>query len=158
MTDKTTPHAFSEDQQRALARVLDEIIPPRPDGRLPGAGELGVGRYIEQALRGAPELRAMIAEGLTALEDFARRRDERGFAALPRALQSEVLNELACSEHAFPPVLLMHAYAGYYQDGRVMQVLGLEPRAPHPHGFAMAPNDLSLLDPVRQRPRRFRDC
>jgi hypothetical protein len=157
MTDDTNLR-FSDDQRQALARVLDEIIPPRADGRLPGAGELGVAAYVEQALRSTPELRAMIVEGLTALDDVAQRRHDRPFAALSKESQSEVLNAVAYSEHAFPPVLLLHAYAGYYQDGRVMQVLGLEPRAPHPQGFAMEPNDLSLLDPVRERPKRYRDC
>ena len=157
MTDDNDSPAFSADQRRALARVLDEIIPPS-GGRLPGAGELGVVTYVEQALRTTPALRDMIVEGLTALEDLATHRHDCAFAALSTETQSEVLHALAYSEHAFPPVLMLHAYAGYYQDGRVLQALGLEPRPPHPQGYTMEPNDLSLLDPVRQRPKRYRDC
>ena len=41
-----------------LALVLDELIPPRPDGLLPGAGTLGVGAVVEHAAAGAPELGA----------------------------------------------------------------------------------------------------
>ncbi len=158
MTDDTTSTGFSDHQRRVLARVLDEIIPPRDGGRFPGAGELGVASYVDQALRNAPVLRAMIAEGLTALDELAKQQHDCAFAALATQTQSQVLSALASSAQAFPPVLLLHAYAGYYQDGRVLQALGLEPRPPHPHGYTMEPNDLSLLEPVRQRPKRYRDC
>jgi hypothetical protein len=60
-----------------------------------------------------------------------------------------VLTELAASAHALPPILALHAFTGYYQHPRVVESLGLEPRAPHPQGYQMAPNDLSLLEPVR---------
>ena len=33
---------FSELEARTLASVLDQIIPPSEDGKLPGAGELGL--------------------------------------------------------------------------------------------------------------------
>ena len=158
MTDDTNSLGFSDQQRRALARALDEIIPPSEGGRLPGAGEVDVVSYVERALRSTPELRAMIVEGLTALEALAQGRHDCAFAALSRETQSEVLHALAYSEHAFPPVLMLHAYAGYYQDGRILQALGLEPRPPHPQGYTMGPNDLTLLDPVRQRPKRYRDC
>jgi len=51
MSDETNHPGFSADEQRVLASVLDEIIPPSSDGRLPGAGELGLVSYIEQALQ-----------------------------------------------------------------------------------------------------------
>ena len=41
MSDDTSGSGFSSEQERALAGVLDEIIPPSRDGALPGAGELG---------------------------------------------------------------------------------------------------------------------
>ena len=40
---------------------------------------------------------------------------------------------------------------------RVIAALDLEPRPPHPQGFTMPENDLSLLDPVRARGRLWRD-
>jgi Gluconate 2-dehydrogenase subunit 3 len=156
MSEHANHRPFSEDQQRALAHVLDEIIPASPDGRLPGAGQLGLAGYIEGALRNTPALLEMIVEGLSALDDLARRRQGRGFSALPRSDRVELIGELASTEHAFPPLLILHAYTGYYQHARVLAALGLEPRPPHPKGFEMVPDDLTLLDPVRQRPRFYR--
>lgn len=156
MGELTNHPGLSEHQKRVLARVLDEMIPPSDDGRLPGAGQLGVADHVEQALRTVPALSAMIVQGLSALDRLALRRNADGFAALPREDRSAVMNELASSDDAFPPILILHAFAGYYQQARVLEALGLEPRPPHPKGYEMGPDDLTLLDPVRRRERLFR--
>jgi hypothetical protein len=46
----------------------------------------------------------------------------------------------------------------YYRDDRVMQSLGLEPRPPFPLGHTLEQGDWSLLDPVRARPKLWRDA
>ena len=52
----------------------------------------------------------------------------------------------------------MRTYMAYYSNDRVLEGLGLEPRPPHPGGYAMEPNDLTLLDDVRRRPKLYRKC
>lgn len=149
---------LSEDERRALDLVLDELIPPGPDGRLPGAGQVGVARYVDAALRPTPPLHQMITDGLAALDAIARRRGGERFIALPQAARVAALDDLASSEHAFPPLLILHAYAGYYQQPQVLEALGLEPRPPHPAGYATIEGDLpSLLAPVRRRGRMYRE-
>jgi hypothetical protein len=150
--------SFSAEQARVLADVLDDIIPPSPDGRLPGAGACGIVGVIDAALQPTPALREMVVEGLSALDDLARRRGAVGFAALPRPDKLAVMSELASSEHAFPPVLILHTFAAYYQSARIVAALGLEPRPPHPKGYAMEPDDPTLLDVVRRRPKMYRTC
>ncbi len=46
----------------------------------------------------------------------------------------------------------------YYRDDRVVRSLGLEPRAPFPKGHTLEQGDWSLLDPVRARPKMWRDA
>jgi hypothetical protein len=46
----------------------------------------------------------------------------------------------------------------YYRDDRVVRSLGLEPRAPFPKGHVLEQGDWSLLDPVRARPKMWRDA
>ena len=46
----------------------------------------------------------------------------------------------------------------YYRDDRVMRSLGMEPRPPYPKGFEVEQGDWSLLDPVRARPKLYRDA
>jgi hypothetical protein len=134
-----------------LASVLDEIIPPRADGRLPGAGALGLARYIESALCKTPDQQGMVAQGLSDLEGIAQKRHGATFAALSAREKRDLLDE-----QIFVSLVMFHAYVGYYQDPRVVAVLGLEQRPPHPKGYEMAANDLTLLDPVRSRPKLYR--
>ena len=153
MSDETNNSGFSENQKRVLASVLDEIIPPSSDGRLPGAGQLGVASHVEEALRNLPDLRSMIAQGLSDLDDLARSRNETGFATLSQQDKQQLLNE-----QSFVLPLTLHTYVGYYQNARVVEALGLEARPPHPKGYEMEPNDLTLLDAVRRRPKIYREC
>lgn len=153
MRDTTNNGGFSACEMRLLASVLDEIIPPSNDGKFPGAGQIGIATYVDEALRDTPDLRDMIAQGLADLDTLARRRNAPGFAALPRETKLQLLNE-----QAFVLPLTFHAYAAYYQQPEVLTALGLEARPPHPKGHEMEPNDLTLLDAVRRRPKMYRDC
>ena len=45
----------------------------------------------------------------------------------------------------------------YYRDDRVVRSLGLEPGPPFPRGRTLEQGDWSLLDPVRARPKLWRD-
>ena len=152
------PVPFSAAQRRVLVHVLDDLIPASADGRLPAAGQLGAGAYLDQSLNALPELKAMIAQGLDALDALARRHHEGGLDALSAEARAAVLLEHAGSEHSFPPILIMHAFAGYYQDPRILAVLHMPPRAPHPQVYEMEAYDFSLLDPVRWRGRLYREC
>jgi hypothetical protein len=144
---------FSANELRLLTSVLDEIIPPSVDGRLPGAGQLGLAGAIDHALRKTPDLRSMIAQGLSDLDNQARNRMAAGFAALSQADKLQLLNE-----QGFVLPLAFQAFIAYYQQASVLEGLGFEARPPHPEGYHMEPNDLSLLDAVRQRPKRYREC
>ena len=148
---------FSTDERALLASVLDEIIPPSPDGKFPGAGTLGVATTIEQALQHTPEVRSVIEHGLTVLDEHARRRNPEGFAALANQDKLQVLSELLSADQGFFMTLIFHAYVGYYQQDRVLEALGLDPRPPHPKGYEIPATDLSLLGPVRRRSRLYRE-
>ena len=39
----------------------------------------------------------------------------------------------------------------YYRDDRVLEAIGLEPRAPYPKGFEVEKGDWELLGPVKSR-------
>jgi hypothetical protein len=149
--DPVTESRFSQDERRLLASVLDEIIPPRAEVALPGAGAFGVIDYVERALGTLPDLRAMITDGLRDVEDQAQREYARGFTELSQPEKASLL-----TQHAFVLPITMQAYVGYYQDARVLAALGLAARAPHPEGYDMEGNDLTLLDGVRRRSKFYR--
>src|SRR5262249_38212685 len=125
MNDDTPMPDLSADERSTLDRALDEIIPPSPDGCLPGAGELGISAYVDVASRAMPRVGGMLGRRLAALDGIAARRTGQRFGVASRADRVAMLDELAGGEHAFPPVLILHAYAGYYQHPRVLEALGL---------------------------------
>lgn len=141
-----------------LALVLDELIPSRPDGRLPGAGTLGVGAVVEHATAGTPELGQMLTHGLAALDDVARRSGAEGFAALSPTARVAALRDMEQVEPMFLATLLTLACVGYYSAEPVVAALKGSARPPHPLGYELESDDLSLLDPVRARGKLYREC
>ena len=158
MSDADSMAALTGDELRTLARVLDLLIPRSVDGLLPGAGELGLAARIERVAQGEPGLRAALAAGIEALDLLAQRRGAPGFRALAGSDPLAVLNEVAAAQPGFLPGLLFHTCVGYYQDGRVLEGLGLAPRPPFPTGHALEPFDAALLEPARRRGKLYRDA
>ena len=144
---------FSAEQELVIAALIDAVVPPSDDGRLPGAGELDLVPHVERSVRQSPMLRPVLDYGLSAITELAARRSPAGLRALSRADWAAVFAEFTAGDEFFTPAFLFLVYGGYYQHPRVVTALGLEPRAPHPKGYEMGGDDWSLLDPVRRRPR-----
>jgi len=141
-----------------LALVLDELIPPTADGHLPGAGTLGAGALVQNAAAATPGLEPLIEQAFAALEDIARRSDAGGFAALSRSARVEALRELERASPELLPTLLTFACVFYYSNEKVLTALNGNARPPHPEGYELEPDDLSLLEPVRLRGKLYREC
>ncbi len=140
---------FSPDDLRTLQVLLDTLVPPRPDGRLPGAGAL-LGAEIA-ALLESSGVTPQVATGLRALEARAQQGGAAGFGALETAERETLLRSFDRDDPGFLPGLLFHTYSRYYQQAPVLRALGLEARPPHPLGYPLESGDWSLLDPVRRR-------
>jgi len=141
----------------ALAALLDEIVPPRPDGRLPGAGALGLAASLLRSVAERPELGAVLAPGLAAYAALLAERGAARPAELAPAERRAFLDALAARAPGLLPTLAFLTYAAYYQDPRVLEALGREPRPPWPKGFTIPPGDLSGLEAVRARGPVYRD-
>ena len=155
MTD--TPPTFTLDEEHILTALLDAMIPGTSDGRLPGAGSLGLLGHISRMIEKMPMLGPVVAYGLSTLDELARKRTPDGWNGLSPEDRTKVLEQFTAEDQFFLPAFLFLTYSGYYADPRVVEALGLEARPPHPVGYAMAPDDLSLLDPVRRRGKTYRD-
>ena len=158
MSKEAGNRTFTPDQERALICVLNEIIPSSGDGKMPGAGDIGLVAQILAAVEQRPELGASIARGLSALDGVARRKHADGFATLSREAKVAALEEVAAAEEGFLIGLMFPTFVAYYQHPRVLEGLGREPRPPFPQGFEVPPFDLTLVDPVRRRGKMYRDC
>jgi hypothetical protein len=138
------------DEKSTLASVLDELLPRRDDGRLPGAGELGLAEAVDTATRALP-LRPAIAAALASL-------GAHGFSAQSQLEKAARLQALAQEAPSVFQALLAQAYGAYYTQPSVVETLGLPPRPPFPKGYDVPPTDFSMLDPVRRRAKLYREC
>jgi Gluconate 2-dehydrogenase subunit 3 len=149
---------FTSDDERMLTTLLDTILPPSADGRLPGAGSTPLVRHVASAIERMPMLRTVLEYGLSGIAERARSRNPVGWDALSAAERTAVVGEFTAENEFFLPGFLFLVYSGYYVDPAVVRTLGLEPRPPHPAGYPMEPEELeSLLEPVRRRGKMYRD-
>ena len=142
-------------QRATLDIVLDMIVPPSADGRMPGAAEVGVPAYLYAE---APDALPVLCQELDELDRRSRERFARGFAALEQHERKSLIDAMRAREPSFMSRLAMEALACYYQHDRVLEGLGMEARPPYPKGYQVVQGDLSLLEPVRARGKIYRDA
>ena len=124
-----------------LQRLLDAMLPPSADGRLPAGSAVGLLAMLEQ--QGALE---WLSAGLQRVPEGQDAADPEALLEVLKRQHFTFLNELARK--------LMHCY---YLDGRVMRAIGLEARSPFPEGYHVQGGDLSLLEAVYDRGELYRN-
>jgi hypothetical protein len=140
--------ALTAHERETLASLLDELLPPREDARLAGAGGLGLADAVDAASLSSP-LRPALPAALATLTSS-------GFAGLAKAEKRARVEALAKQSPELFQLLLRHAYGAYYTHPSVVAALGLPARPPFPKGYEVPPTDFSLLDPVRRRAPMYR--
>lgn len=128
-----TDGPFDVAHKQALQEILAYMIPATADR--PGADDALIMSDVLQTARGSAALimQAVDVYARTDLETLSKTRTPEVNALVSIAVQC------------------------YYRDDRVMASLAMEPRPPHPIGFEVPQGDWSLLEPVRQRGRYYRD-
>jgi len=146
---------LTSEQRAILDLVLNLIVPPSADGRMPGAAEVGVLAYLAAE---APDALPLLRQELDQLDLRSRERFARGYAELEQAERKNQIEAMRAQAPSFLGRLAMETLACYYQHDRVLAGLGREARPPYPKGYQVAQGDLSLLDPVRARGKIYRDA
>ena len=153
--EEATTQRLSAEEERTLRSVLDELVPPSRDGRLPGAGQLGLAPVVREQ---TAALWPSVAQGLAALDALAQAGGASDFASLGAREKVEALDRVEAEAPGFLPGLVFQTYSTYYRHPRVVEALGLEPRPPHPEGYELETGDLSALERVRARRKLYRDA
>jgi hypothetical protein len=112
---ETGVNVLTPNQHRVLAVVLNRLIPP--NDAMPGAGDLGVGRFIEQLLASAPHL----APHLRPLLDVFP--NEQVIGRIANADIDATLRTLETEQGESFDLLVQAAYNGYYGHARVQELL-----------------------------------
>ena len=145
--------SLDEDSRRTLALLADVIIPPSEEFAVPGAGDAAICAAV---VNDAGARMAGLEGALRALEALAQARHGAGFATLDAGEREALALAFRDTQPQAASLVENLIIACYYRDDRVMASLGVEPRAPHPQGYALAAGDWSLLDPVRRRSQLYR--
>jgi hypothetical protein len=136
---------LSDDQRRALRSLAEMMIPASTEFGVPSAADDAIFADILRSF-GRDEHHVMTVlrelEGFTDLDPSAR-----------QAKVAQLREHLSDSLKGLSSVVLQC----YYRDDRVMRSLGMEPRPPFPKGHEVEQGDWSLLDPVRKRPKLYRE-
>lgn len=150
--EPAVPARLSDEQERTLAALLNAMIPPSKDGRMPGAAEVGFVAYLESR-----RLIEWLQGGLAALAEASRNAQGREFWALDQAKQTAVFDGFRRRHFRFFGELCTHVIQCYYEDDRVLEAIGLEARPPFALGYVVEEGDLTLLEPVEGRGKIYRE-
>lgn len=142
---------LSTDEQRSLRAVAGLMIPASTEYNVPGAADDTIFADILASLgRDAPEvqeaLRQLDAVAGGVFADLTATRQQAVSAVFQQAGGTNLMFLCRCVLQC------------YYRDDRVMRSLNMELRPPFPKGFEVEQGDWSLLEPVRARPKLWRDA
>jgi hypothetical protein len=112
----------------------------------------GVSRFTRAAA-----FHQQISDCLHELDKISLLRHSEAFSVTDFDDRIEVLNDFRSLHGSAIRRIASVAVQCYYLDDRVMTSLGMDARAPYPDGFEVEQGDWSLLDPVRQRSKLYRD-
>ena len=143
-------HALSADQRRSLQCLAEMIIPASTEYGVPSAGDEVIFADILGSLGRDAEHVVAVLQTLDTLSGGV-------FADLDPERRNGVATRLREAGGAALMHLTRIVLQCYYRDDRVMRALDMEVRPPFPKGFDLEQGDWSLLDPVRARPKLFRD-
>ena len=150
--------AWSESEREILRLVLDALIPPSADGRIPSGGLPEVVAFLAAAERYADAPVASVRR----LLDCLRKQGGEEFAALSDGERVAALERVEAAAGEDFTTLTRLAYMGYYSRADVRRALGLNAAPAHPGGYEVAPDGeerlAELTAPVRERGRAYREA
>ena len=138
-------------ERRDLRCVAGMMIPADAEFGVPGADDAIIFADITTTMgRDTDDVREALAQ-LAALAGG-------NFADLDAARREVVAEAFRARGGTALATLTRVILQCYYRDDRVVRSLGLDPRPPFPKGHTLEQGDWSLLDPVRTRPKLWRDA
>ena len=143
-------HPLSIDEQKTLRDLVAMMIPASAEYAVPGADdEISFADILATLVPTA----AAVRQALQHLDRLAG----SAFADLDSAAQREAGERFRASDSPLVAAVAALVLQCYYRDDRVMRSLDMEPRPPFPLGFEVEEGDWTLLEPVRARPKMYRD-
>jgi hypothetical protein len=148
----TEVHLLSDELNGTLVSLVNLIIPADEARALPAASEVGCARHVQKS-----EDLGWMREGLSVLADASREQFGRELWLLTGPEQERLLKGLRRVLARFFMRLSQGVVECYYQNDRVLECIGVPARPPFPEGYLVEDGDLTLLGPVDERGKIYRD-
>jgi len=144
-------------ERRRLRAAVDTIIPA--EERMPSASAVGGVAYLEGMATRDAAFRALLMEGLGALDTRSRQKGGRAFADSAAAQQAECLAHLekADAPAGFVPALRDAVYEAYYSNPAVWKLIGYRFRSGPRRTASLEPFDPQKVARVRRMGRLYRE-
>ena len=143
---------LNKKQIETLNTLLNLIIPPSEDGKMPGAADIGFLAYIDNN-----NILSWTQEGLFNIVDESHNKYGKEFSKLKNSDQMKLIDSLRSKFSKFFNRLTTEVIQCYYQHDDVLEAIGLEARPPFPKGHILEEGDLTLLEAVYLRGKIYRD-
>ncbi len=150
--NKIVAENLNEEQERTLIALLNLIIPPSEDGKMLGAADVGFFSYLHNE-----NFFPWIREGLLSIVEESHNKYGQEFSTLSDSEQTQLIDRLRRGLFRFFSRLTTQVMQCYYQHDQVLEAIGLEARPPFPQGYLVEEGDLTLLEPVYERGKLYRD-
>ncbi len=157
MKDKNvigTDLPLTEDERDLLRPLVKLIIPPSEEYGIPGADDVEI---FSSILAKGRELEHVLKQGLAEINERAQLNYDQTFYEITDEQRTELTADLQKSNSHFVRLLTSITLQAYYQDKRVIESLDMEARPPFPEGNELEQGDWSLLDPVKNRDKFYRE-
>lgn len=142
---------LSAAQQDCLACIAGHMIPASAEFGMPAANDPTI--FADMVSIVDHRDYAALAAVLTAVDQAAG----GSLVALSQQEQASLLNRLRAERVGMFAVVENIVARAYYRDDRVLAAIGMEVRPPFPKGYEVEQGDWSLLAPVRQRGKIYRE-
>ena len=151
-----TSEFLARDDQQTLSTLLGALLPANQELGTPAANDPNIMEDILRTLR--PASNEMVVEGLGDLRQSSQERFGTSFEECGDEQKVTLFNEMTSRNANFYRTLSSVLLQCYYRNDDVMRSLDMDPRPPFPEGHEIPKGDFSLLDPVRQRGKIWRDA
>jgi len=140
------------EQERTLMVIVNLIIPPSEDGKMPGAADVGFLAYINNE-----NIIPWIREGLINIIEESHNKYGQEFSAIINSEETQLIDKFRRRFFKFFNRLTTQVLRCYYQHDDVLEAIGLEARPPFPKGYFLEEGDLTLLEPVYLRGKIYHE-
>ncbi len=147
--------SLSDDQKASLLTLVGLMIPASDRYGVPGADDPAIFDRITEA---AVADKDHVTGALAVLDRMAQDSHGASFVTLDDKQRADVAAGFAAAGSQHVEAITAVTVQCYYSDERVMAALGIEERPPFPQGYDVPQGDWSLLDPVKRRPKHYREA